>query len=59
MDSGVGKERNKAMTNVKTIIGLVLFILGIMCADSECLLVPMALLLIGGYMAKDMVGSDE
>lgn len=47
------------MTNVKTIIGLVLFILGIICADSECLLVPIALLLIGGYMAKDMVGSDE
>lgn len=47
------------MTNVKTIIGLVLFILGIMCADSGCLLVPIALLLIGGYMAKDMVGSND
>ena len=43
----------------RTYIGLVLFILGIICADSECLLVPIALLLIGGYMAKDMVGSDE
>lgn len=47
------------MTNVKTTLGLVLFILGIICADSECLLIPIALLLIGGYMAKDMVGSDD
>lgn len=44
---------------MKTYIGLVLFILGIMCADSECLLIPIALLLIGAVMAKDMVGSDE
>ena len=43
----------------RTYIGLVLFILGIICADSECLLVPIALLLIGGYMAKDMVGSND
>lgn len=44
---------------MKTYIGVMLFILGIITADSECLLVPIALLLIGAVMAKGMVKGHE
>lgn len=44
---------------IRTTIGVVLFILGIMAADSECLLVPIALLVAGAWLGKDMVMSNE
>lgn len=44
---------------IRTTIGVMLFILGIMVADSECLLVPIALLVAGAWLGKDMVMSDE
>lgn len=43
------------MTRIR--IGVMLFILGIMAADSECLLIPIALLITGAWLAKDMVGN--
>ena len=48
----------KILKDIFTVIGIALFALGMSTADSECLLVPFALLLAGGailyWSSKDI-----
>ena len=44
---------------LKTRIGLVLFTLGIVTADSEWLIVPITLVAIGAWLMRDIIGGND
>lgn len=44
---------------IKEIMGLVIFSLGIATADSESLIVPTALIIIGIFLIRDVLTRDK
>ena len=50
-------ERSKTMLKEK--IGVVLFALGVMMADSKCLIVPIALAILGAVLIATTKGAKE